>query len=273
MKLRNMTCAELDLVLGWAAEEGWNPGIDDAAAFHAADPAGYFVADIGGTPVAAISVVNHTDDFAFLGLYLCHPDYRGRGIGYALWKHALAHAGNRTVGLDGVPDQQENYRRSGFVLAARNTRFTGVLPAGAGHVLAPVTSADIPRLVDLEGRASGVYKPAFLREWLRPTGPREIRAAADGSSAFLTLRRCVEGYKIGPLVAPDIAAARALLLGAAAITGDAAVMIDIPGDQADLAALCTEFGMVPSFSTARMYRGPEIVPGPGIRAIATLELG
>ncbi|MEJ1998873.1 MAG: N-acetyltransferase, partial [Maritimibacter sp.] len=68
---------ELELILSWATDEGWNPGLEDAAAFHAADPDGFFVATRDDQPVAAISVVNHSDSYAFLGLYLCHPNWRG----------------------------------------------------------------------------------------------------------------------------------------------------------------------------------------------------
>ncbi|MEO0387662.1 MAG: GNAT family N-acetyltransferase, partial [Pseudomonadota bacterium] len=104
----------LDTMLDWAAAEGWNPGLDDAAAFFAADPDGFFVTlDDAGQPVAAISVVNHTPTFAFLGLYIVRPSDRGRGNGLALWRHALAHAGPRSIGLDGVEAQQDNYAASG----------------------------------------------------------------------------------------------------------------------------------------------------------------
>ena len=48
---RTMTRAELDLALGWAAEEGWNPGLSDAAAFFAADPEGFLIAEQDGEPV------------------------------------------------------------------------------------------------------------------------------------------------------------------------------------------------------------------------------
>ena len=36
--MRQMTRAELDTVIGWAAREGWNPGLRDAEAFYATDP-------------------------------------------------------------------------------------------------------------------------------------------------------------------------------------------------------------------------------------------
>ena len=72
---------EIALMLDWAAAEGWNPGLEDAAAFVAADPEGFFVAEVAGEVVAAISVVHHGADHAFLGLYLCRPDHRGGWTG------------------------------------------------------------------------------------------------------------------------------------------------------------------------------------------------
>ena len=101
MILRNADLSELETVLDWAAAEGWNPGLADAEAFYTADPQGFFVAEADGAPVAAISVVNHDAKNAFLGLYICKPEVRGQGIGFALWQHALRHAGDRSVGLDG----------------------------------------------------------------------------------------------------------------------------------------------------------------------------
>jgi len=275
MKLRQMTCDELETVLGWAAQEGWNPGLDDGAAFYATDPQGVFVAELDGQPVAAISVVNHTDDIAFLGLYICTPAYRGRGIGYALWQHALAHAGERTVALDGVPDQQANYRKSGFVLAAQNRRYAGILPETGSTPLRAASSDEIGHLIELEALANGYCKTAFLSGWLQETETRKTLVLSDGGlpSGFVTVRRCVAGNKIGPLVAPSMDEARRLVLGAAALTRGAPVMIDVPDDQEALSGFCEALGMEPCFSTARMYRGPAPRPGPGIRAISTLELG
>ena len=38
----------------------------------------------------------------------------------------MTHLSGRTVGLDGVVAQQDNYRRSGFALAWRNARYEGL---------------------------------------------------------------------------------------------------------------------------------------------------
>ena len=121
--IRPVTRDEFEVAVEWAAQEGWNPGLDDGACFHAADPGGFLLAFRDGEPVASISVVRYGEGFGFLGFYIVRSDMRGQGYGYRLWQAGLAHLGGRTVGLDGVVAQQDNYRRSGFALAHRNVRF------------------------------------------------------------------------------------------------------------------------------------------------------
>ena len=273
--LRPMRADEVPAILDWAAAEGWNPGHDDAPAFVAADPAGFFVADAGSGPVAAISVVNHDPRFAFLGLYIVHPDWRGQGIGKALWDHALAHAGGRTVGLDGVPAQQDNYRLSGFASAGQTARFQGTLPGIPDPAIRPVARRDLPRLIALDRAANGYGKAAFLTAWLTDTATRRtlLIGPGDRPSGFVTLRACRIGTKIGPLIAATDAEARTLLHAATAVAGPGPLVMDVPDSQPALTAYCREAGMACSFTTARMYRGPAPVPGPAVATVATLELG
>ena len=74
--IRTLTLAETGELVDWAAGEGWNPGRDDAPAFHAADPGGFIGAFVDGAMVAGISAVAYGDDFGFIGLYICRPDCR-----------------------------------------------------------------------------------------------------------------------------------------------------------------------------------------------------
>ncbi|MEM1389103.1 MAG: GNAT family N-acetyltransferase [Pseudomonadota bacterium] len=260
--------AQIDEMLDWAAAEGWNPGLADAAAFHASDPAGFFVALDDARPVAAISVVNHGPDFAFLGLYIVRPAYRGRGIGYGLWQFALAHAGARSVGLDGVPEQQANYAASGFVLAGRTRRFSGHVTPRA-HPIRLAEEGDINAMIAAEAACSGTEKPRYLRAWFTQDPERKTLIDEGG---FCTVRRCRDGAKIGPLVAQDAAAATRLIQHAARHYGTA-LIIDVPESSTALSEICAGFDMQPSFETARMYRGPAPVGSGGLFAVTTLELG
>ncbi len=271
---RTMTPADLDWALALARDEGWNPGQDDAPAFLAADPDGFFVADVDGAPAAVISVVNHDPNTAFLGLYICRPDLRGHGIGLGLWTHALAHAGDRTVGLDGVPDQEANYAKSGFVLAGRTHRYEGQIEGHASDVVRSAKAQDRPALAALEAKASGFRKDRFMSEWTRDTPTRKtiVMDRGSGPEGFATIRACQSGHKIGPLVAASADDA-VTLLHAGADLANGPVIVDIPDDNHSLAAHCAGLGMTVGFSTARMYRGAPPTPGTPHRTIATLELG
>ena len=273
--MRRATGPEIAQMLDWAAAEGWNPGLDDAAAFAAADPDGFFVAEVDGAPVAAISVVNHSDSFAFLGLYLCQPAHRGRGIGYALWHHALAHASDRTVGLDGVAAQQENYARSGFVRAGAPTRFEGPCGTPDTSGIRPVAPSDLEALAALDRTANGFGRPRFLNTWLADTATRKtvVQVAGGQVTGFATARLCRKGCKVGPIIADNVATALRLTHAAAASLNAETMIVDIPGTQPTFQTTLRAEGFAPTFETARMYRGPAPETGRGLFAVATLELG
>lgn len=272
---RRATLPELEQILDWAAAEGWNPGLDDAEAFFAADPQGFFVAtDPTNRLVGAISVINHSPDFAFLGLYIVRPEFRGQGIGLGLWRHALEHAGPRTVGLDGVEEQQDNYRISGFVHAGGTTRFIGDLGGQPDPAIRLATPQDVPSLIRMEATASGQKKPTYLRAWFSHTATRATLVLTQGGAVTggCTIRACRTGAKIGPLVAANAVDATRLIRHATTLF-DGPVTLDVPETSGDLHQFCQNLGLAPGFKTARMYRGTFDRPKSSIYAVTSLELG
>jgi GNAT superfamily N-acetyltransferase len=270
--IRVMSRADLDRTLDWAAAEGWNPGVDDARAFHAADPLGFFVGWQGDEPAATISVVNYDASFGFLGLYIARPEFRGQGLGFALWQDALRRRPADCIGLDGVVAQQANYARSGFALAYRNIRFGGRAPcADAIHAAArdakrtPMMAAyNVPfaAIAAYDRLCFPAPRAAFLSAWLDrgPESPSRGDAAVaerDGRIAgFGAIRQSREGFKIGPLFADDEAAADALFrrLAGHAPAGQP-FFLDIPEPNRAALRLAERYAMKPVFETARMYTG------------------
>ncbi len=57
--IHQISADDLPLILNRAADEGWNPGLEDALPFHAAEPCGFFVKPVDYTPIASIIDVNH----------------------------------------------------------------------------------------------------------------------------------------------------------------------------------------------------------------------
>lgn len=266
LDIRTMRPHELDTVLDWAAEEGWNPGLHDAACFHAADAGGFLVGMAGGVPAASIFAVAYGASFGFIGGYIVKPALRGRGYGMALWHAAMAHLSGRNVGLDGVLARQADYASSGFRLAHRNIRFegTGAVPAAAAAVahadhVVPLSTFPFDEIARYDRRYFADERSAFLRCWVaQPHSVALGIAGPQGLAGYAVLRPCREGYKVGPLFADTPAGAEALFARLRGrVPPGAPVFLDVPEPNAEAMALAGRHQMRACFETARMYTGPQ----------------
>jgi GNAT superfamily N-acetyltransferase len=263
--VRTMRPDEISLAVDWAAAEGWNPGLADAACFAAPDPGGFLLGEVDGVPAATVSCVNYGADFAFLGFYIVRPDLRGRGFGLQIWNAAIAHAGSRVIGLDGVVAQQENYRTSGFGFAYPNVRYGGTVTSMSvprANVIA-LTEVPFPAVEADDATVFPAPRNAFLRAWI--SAPGHVGCALmrdDRLVGWGVIRPCRKGHKIGPLVAENRAAAETVLSALVARAGGSEIFLDVPGINREAIALAQSVGLSPVFETARMYTG----------AICTLSL-
>lgn len=277
LTVRRLARGEVGLLRDWANREGWNPGPHDAAAFYDADPNGFFLGELGGEPVACISCVAYDDRFGFLGLYIVHDGYRGRGYGLAVWRAGMAHLGGRTVGLDGVVAQQENYRRSGFHYAHANVRYRVAGGGAAVPGVVPASHVPFAELAAYDRAHFPAPRPAFLRQWVALPGAHALALLRGGNLAgYGVVRPAAEGARVGPLFADDPAAADALLRSLLATVPGQPVMIDVPDATANphAAALVERFAPAEVFRTARMYTGtPPATRLAGVYGVTSLELG
>lgn len=277
LSIRSMRPDEISLAVDWAATEGWNPGLADAACFAVPDPAGFLLGEVDGAPAATISCVNYGAHFAFLGFYIVRPDLRGRGFGLQIWKAAIAHAGSRVIGLDGVAAQQENYRKSGFGFAYPNVRYGGTVTSMSAPRASVIALTDVP-FAALEADDATVFpapRSAFLRAWINAPGHVGCALMRDGRLAgWGVIRPCRKGRKIGPLVADDRHAAETVLAALIARAGGGEIFLDVPGINPEAIALAKGLGLSPVFETARMYTGA--IPQLRLQrvfGVTTFELG
>lgn len=266
--MRILTLAEIGVLLDWAAAEGWNPGLYDAAAFQTADPSGFFGAFVDDQMVAAIAAVAYDDSFGFIGLYICHPHWRGQGHGKAVWDAGMAYLGNRTIGLDGVPAQQANYASMGFVPAYETIRMSAMRPvASPGQGIAAVGSLD--EIASLDRRCFPALRENFLRHWIAPPRHALAHASQGTVDAYGVSRQCREGIKIGPLFARRQDDAMAILGMQSGL-----VHLDVPAGQTEWLAALSSIGFSAGFRTCRMYRnGPPELDMSSVFAVTSLELG
>ncbi|WP_405057816.1 GNAT family N-acetyltransferase [Kribbella sp. NBC_01505] len=287
-EIATASAADVRLFSEWAAEEQWNPGRSDSLAFAAADPAGFLVGRLDGEPIASISGVRYGADFAFLGLYIVRPSERGKGYGIRIWRALMEQLagrsssgrwggeGIRTVALDGVADQQPNYRKSGFRHAYNHIRHEGIPPLITTDV-ALVDGRSIPfdQLAAYDRRFFPAARDAFLATWVGLPAHRSLAAVRDGElEGFAVLRPAQTGMRIGPVHAASDEIAAALISGLAATQPGTPIAVDVPDRNLPALKLAERLGLAPTFECARMYTGavPEL-DHDGIFATTTLELG
>jgi GNAT superfamily N-acetyltransferase len=277
LHIRPMRPDEISIAIDWAAAEGWNPGLNDAVCFATVDAGGFLIGEIDGAPAVTISCVNYDAHFSFLGFYIVRQDLRGRGYGLQIWNAAIAHAGARVIGLDGVVAQQRNYEQSGFVHAYANVRYGGTVAtpkASCGDVI-DLTAVPLAQVEASDAMVFPAPRPAFLRSWIAAPGHIGRALMRDGElAAWGVIRPCRTGRKIGPLVALDRAAAETVLAALLDATGGGEVFLDVPAINAEAVALAAELGLAPVFETARMYTAPIPSRRPDrVFGVTTFELG
>lgn len=279
-QVRAMRRDELHFAVELAANEGWNPGIHDADAFFTTDPDGFLVGLLNDVPIGCISAVRYGQNFGFLGFYIVVPAYRGCGYGLSLWNSALEQFGTRNIGLDGVKEQQANYRKSGFSLAYSNIRYAWCKrlqgrPATAPNVVS-IRAVDAGSIQRYDRLCFPASRPAFLNAWLNQPGSVALAwLENDRVRGYGAIRRCGDGWKVGPLFADNKAIAESLLLALShEVADEDPVYLDVPEVNAEAIRLAANFGMCEVFSTARMYsRYQPDIATERIFGVTTFELG
>ena len=276
--IRTMSRRDIDVAIEWAAKEGWNPGLHDADCYFEADPNGFFIGLLGDEPIATISAIKYDDNFGFLGFYIVKPEYRGKGYGIQIWKTGLKYLEGLNIGLDGVVAQQENYKKSGFKLAYRNIRYEGI---GGGNI---PQNSEIEELSTLPFEIIDTYdqlffpanRSKFTRSWISQPERHALGIMDnDKLSGYGVIRKCRNGYKIGPLFADNPELAESLFQSLKSkVSLSERIFLDTPELNQAAVALAEKYKMKVSFETARMYTGnfPDM-PLNRLFGVASFEIG
>lgn len=276
--IRTMRSDEIGIAIDWAASEGWNPGLHDADNFAVADPNGFLVGELDNEPIATISVVKYGESFGFLGFYIVKPEYRGKGYGLQIWNAGLKCLKGRNIGLDGVVAQQLNYQKSGFKLAYRNIRYEGYRTSNSLEQSGIVKLSTLPfEMVDSYDRhLFPENRSKFIKSWINQPESCALGLTRNGKLAgYGVVRKCRNGYKIGPLMADNVEIADSLFIALTAnINSTEPIYLDIPEVNRNAVALAERYNMKVVFETARMYTdgNPEI-PLNKIFGVTSFELG
>jgi len=283
--IRNMSRPEVDLLVSWAADEGWNPGLHDAELFWRTDPQAFVAADLGDELIGGGAITSYGGEFGFMGFFIVRPEFRGRGLGNRLWYVRRERLLERlqpgaAVGMDGVFNMQAYYAKGGFAFSHRDIRYqydgkAPVAPEEEGQAIVALAKTPFEQIRDYDRSCFPAPRVGFLKDWTSQPDALALGCLRNGRlSGYGVIRRCREGCKVGPLFADDPTAAEGLYARLAAFAAPGPLFLDVPENNPAALALARRHGMKEVFGCARMYLGPAPdLAHERIFGVTTFELG
>lgn len=281
LALKKLNPVDLETLIGWASNEGWNPGKYDAEVFWNTDPDGFYGYFYENQLIAGGAVISYNSEYGFMGLFIVHTKYRNLGIGRKLWYARRDLLLNRlqlnaSVGMDGVLAMQSFYKRGGFNIAFRDERyeFTGKVFKYSSYI-SPVELKDFDEIVEYDISCFGFKRNQFLKGWLYMPESKAIMFKKDNIiQGYAVIRKAALGFKIGPLFADNEEIAEELYKSCVSQAPKSQVFLDIPTTNQEAVNLVKKYEGKYVFECARMYYGK--APSSAINqiyGITTFELG
>lgn len=211
---------------------------------------------------------------ATLGLVIVAPHCQGQGIGARLMRALLEGLDGHTALLHATAEGLPLYRRLGFEPVGELRQHQGIaqpsppvaLPPGVR--LRPAGASDLGALQHLDAQGRGMPRPALI-EALCAAAEATVVLDRDGRAVgFAMLRRFGRGHVIGPVVAPDVDGARALVTHLAGLNAGRFTRIDVDAESG-LPDWLEGLGLPRVDAPTTMRRGPELAVSTAVRTFAT----
>ncbi|MEO6361161.1 MAG: GNAT family N-acetyltransferase [Sphingomicrobium sp.] len=175
-----------------------------------------FVADQDGEVVGTTLCWEQGPTAASLGMVIVSPRCQGQGLGSRLMEAALGELGDRTVVLNSTEEGQPLYRKFGFEPAGSILQHQGIVDIvplaelRPNERVRPKGRNDRAVVAELDRLASGMDRSEIISAIL--PGSRGVMFDSNNSTVgFALVRRFGRGFAVGPTVAPDAVAAKALI--------------------------------------------------------------
>ena len=277
VRLRSLQPTDLDAAQALSAEVKWPHRLEDWR-FALVYGAGV-VAERDGRVVGTAVRWLWGNDRATLGLVIVSPDLQGQGIGRRLMEALLRDIGRRNVLLHATAEGQALYERLGFRRVGEVRQHQGIAATSAlpmlaqGERLRPLDRHDGDVLAALDVKATGLPRPSVVRRLL--SDEQIVVFERDGQAVgFSVLRRFGRGLAIGPVVAPDVASARALISHWCNLYAGQFLRIDVDAESG-MPQWVESLGLQRAGTATAMVRGklPPRGPGCGGWALITQAMG
>lgn len=274
--LRAMTSADVDAATELSREQAWPHREEDWALFLSLGEG--IVAECAGHVVGTVMAWRLGQDHATIGMVIVSPAMQGRGLGRQLMERMIAQLGERTIMLNATDEGLPLYRKLGFVETGTVYQHQAVaqpMPLAElrrGERVRPTGAAD-DMLGELYSRASGTDRRALL-EALGEQASTVVLTRDHVPQGFAQFRRFGRGWLVGPVVAPDAAGAKALILHWLSTGTGSFCRLDVTADSG-LSGWLDSIGMPCVGRVKSMVRGtaPAVAADLAVQALAAQALG
>jgi GNAT superfamily N-acetyltransferase len=280
LSITAMRREEADILVGWAADEGWNPGKSDIAIAWDTDPEAFIALRQGSDLVGGGTILSYDGLYGFMGLFIVRRDQRGRGLGGQLWRYRLRRLRDRLapgapIGMDGVFAMRPFYERGGFVFAHNDVRYQGMADGAMDPAARPIDPSMFADVESFDRLHVPAPRASFLCRWLFQRGSHALALREnDRIVGYGVARPAQTGYKLGPVFAERADIAERLLSSLMAQFPGEQVQLDMPEPNRPGTRLAETFGLKDVFGCARLYHGttPDL-PVANIFGVTSFEFG
>lgn len=260
-----------DIAAGLRLKEiaGWNQTAADWERFLNASPQGCFVAEVDGRVHGTVTTIVFENRFAWVGMVLVDPEFRGRGIGTALLEKAIEYLDTLKVlaiKLDATPQGKPLYEKLGFVSEYEIERWTlhRALPlkTTTDDLRAPLLTKLSPEVLETDRQVFGADRGSLLNS---------LHHDAPELTSSISSKGVLEGYAfgrrgafadhLGPWMSKNADAAHRLLDTFLTRSARQTLIVDWMKANKLAGTLLPLAGFSYSRALTRMYRGTNRFPG------------
>lgn len=267
LTLRPLTSADLLAAQALTAGFDWPHRLEDWALMHRLGRG--IVAEQDGAVAGTALCWLYGMDRASLGMIAVPRALQGQGLGRRLMQELIDELGDRVIQLHATEAGLPLYQSLGFSQVGTVRQHQGTaaqtMPV-PGQRLRPVADRDLLALAALDRAACGMDRNGLLAALIETASGVILERGGD-DVGFALLRPFGRGHVIGPVVAPDVSGAKALLLQLLGTMAGQFVRVDVP-EKTGLSPWLEGLGLADVGTVIRMVRGDNAGGAGRVRSFA-----
>ncbi|MFI9611085.1 GNAT family N-acetyltransferase [Streptomyces sp. NPDC052023] len=277
LPIRRLTRRDLKACADLSEDRGW-PREEHKWGFLLTAGKGYGIDDPQGGLVAACAVTEYGPpehpELGAVGMVLVAERYARQGVGRRLMRHVVSMMGTTPLTLHATPNGRPLYEELGFKVTGRAEMLRGLFVPGGPEPRVgtrPATGEDLSTILRLDAEVFGADRTHIITRL--PAFADHVRVAEEDGRiiGYAAVWPNMETHVVGPLIARDTEAAKALIASLAAQT-ERPLRTDIDVRHEELLAWVKERGLVSVAFNAVMTYGVSELPGDWSRRFAPLTV-